>query len=279
MRQRFLGHFISQFSFSIFQYRMHHHITIGKQTIPVISQVVSQDTLDKVMTFQPFQDWVRTFDKEQIDHHEEMDVTEIDIQNVDIFGSGKIGFVKFKVNVKLKATGQNAPGIVFMRGGAVSMMLLLQSEDDKTQDDKIILTLQPRIPVPSYNFPELPAGMLDASGDFAGAASKEIYEETGLTIHESELIDLTEKAYGDQWKGVYPSAGGSDEFLRLFLCYKKMKQQDIDALEGKLTGLRQEGENITLRLVSFKDAWKSSPDAKLLCSLTLYAELKKLNLI
>lgn len=58
------------------------------------------------------------------------------------------------------------------------MMILLQS-DDETQEDKIILTLQPRLPVPSYNFPELPAGMLDSSGDFAGAASKEIQEETG----------------------------------------------------------------------------------------------------
>lgn len=201
-------------------------------------------------------------------------------------------------------------------------MILLQS-DDETQEDKIILTLQPRLPVPSYDFPELPAGMLDSSGDFSGAASKEIQEETGkllspgclnvwlisdwtigLTINESELIDLTELAYGDRWRGMYPSAGGSgkkkkkknakqtdlqegealmdtkqlcwlDEFLRLFLCRKKMKQQDIVDLEGKLTGLRQEGESITLKVVPFKDAWRYSPDAKLLSSLALYDALSK----
>lgn len=30
----------------------------------------------------------------------------------------------------------------------------------------------------------------------------------GLSIKEHELVDLTEKAYGNQWQGVYPSAGG-----------------------------------------------------------------------
>ncbi|ORZ23424.1 hypothetical protein BCR42DRAFT_458759 [Absidia repens] len=253
-----------------------HYITVGQQKVPVVSDQVNQETLGKVLAFGPFQEWARTLDREQHDRKEEMVITDIQVQNVDLFGTNKIGFVKFKANIKFKATGKSAPGIVFLRGGAVSMLILLQS-DDPSHDDKIILTLQPRVPVPNYNFPELPAGMLDSSGDFAGTASKEIHEETGLTIHESELIDLTELAYGDQWRGVYPSAGGSDEFLRLFLCRKKMKQQDINNLEGKLTGLRQDGENITLKLVSFKDAWKHSPDAKLLCSLALYDALMKSN--
>lgn len=30
----------------------------------------------------------------------------------------------------------------------------------------------------------------------------------GLTIKEDELIDMTALAYGGQWQGVYPSAGG-----------------------------------------------------------------------
>lgn len=175
------------------------------------------------------------------------------------------------------------------RGGAVSMLLVLKAKDEQ---DKIILTLQPRIPIPHFAFPELPAGMLDGSGNFVGTAAKEIEEETGLKIKEEELVDLTELAYGDQYRGVYPSAGGSgkmfitksklviiivyrlDEFLRLFACVKHMDKSEIDELEGKLTGLREHGENITLKLVSFKDAWKESPDAKLLSSLTLYQALK-----
>lgn len=69
----------------------------------------------------------------------------------------------------------------------------------------------------------------------------------------------------------------SDEFLRLFLCIKQMQQSDMQALEGKLTGLRDRGENITLKLVPLKEAWKEAPDAKLLSSLALYHYLSESN--
>lgn len=65
-----------------------------------------------------------------------------------------------------------------------------------------------------------------------------------------------------------------DEFIRLFMCIKELPRSEIKKLEGKLTGLRDRGENITLKLVSLKEAWKAAPDAKLLCSLALYHALK-----
>ncbi|CAO3679546.1 unnamed protein product [Umbelopsis vinacea] len=185
------------------------------------------------------------------------------------------GFVKFKADVELKETGKKVPGIVFMRGGAVSMMLILRASDSKDKGDRVVFTLQPRVPVPSMRMPELPAGMLDGSGNFSGTAAKEIEEETGLKIEEHELVDLTELAYGDSWRGVYPSSGGSDEFLRLFVCVKSLPSKEIDELEGKLTGLRDHGEAITLKLVKLEHAWKESPDAKLLSSLALFDALKR----
>lgn len=54
-----------------------------------------------------------------------------------------------------------------------------------------------------------------------------------------------------------------------------MSHADIQKLEGKLTGLRDRGENITLKLVPLKDAWRMAPDAKLLSSLALYHALKE----
>jgi ADP-sugar diphosphatase len=53
-----------------------------------------------------------------------------------------------------------------------------------------------------------------------------------------------------------------------------MTATEVDELQGKLTGLRDQGENITLKLVELEDAWRYSPDAKLLSSLTLYQALK-----
>lgn len=92
--------------------RMTHTVTIANQQVPLTGS--SPDILDKVMAFQPFQEWVQRFDKSQKERDNEMDVKSIEIQNTDIFGSGKLGFVKFKADVRFKDTGKNAPGIVFM---------------------------------------------------------------------------------------------------------------------------------------------------------------------
>ena len=51
--------------------------------------------------------------------------------------------------------------------------------------------------------------MLDGSGNFVGKSINEIKEETGIKVKKEELVDLTELAYGDKFKGAYPSPGGS----------------------------------------------------------------------
>ena len=157
--------------------------------------------------------------------------------------------------------------------------MLLSNEEEK----RAILTIQPRIPAGSLAFPEIPAGMLDDSGSFAGGAAKEIQEETGLSIPQNELIDMTSLALqsvkepenGETLqKAVYPSAGGSDEFIPLFLCQKQMPRRDIEGLQGRLTGLRQDGEKITLKVVPLKDLWKKGlRDGKTLAAWALYKGL------
>lgn len=60
-----------------------------------------------------------------------------------------------------------------------------------TENDKhAILTIQPRIVGGSLAFAEITAGMLDGE-TFSGGAAKEIGEETGLKVKESELVDMT----------------------------------------------------------------------------------------
>lgn len=79
-------------------------------------------------------------------------------------------------------------------------------------------------------------------------------------------------------KAVYPSPGGSDEFIPLFLCEKRMPRKDIEALQGRLTGLRQHGEKITLKIVPLKDLWKEGiRDGKTLAAWALYTGLKRDN--
>lgn len=127
--------------------------------------------------------------------------------------------------------------------------------------------------------------MLDDSGTFAGGAAKEIEEETGLSVQLSELIDMTslalQSAQGVQdgeslQKAMYPSAGGSDEFIPLFLCQKCIPRREIEELQGKLTGLREHGEKITLKVVPLEDLWKEGlRDGKTLAAWALYQGLRR----
>ena len=89
----------------------------------------------------------------------------------------------------------------------MAVLILLATEETVRGQEKVLLTVQPRIPIPSLGYAELPAGMLDGSGNFAGAASREIAEETGITIKEAELLDLTAMTGQPAHKGIYMSPG------------------------------------------------------------------------
>lgn len=158
------------------------------------------------------------------------------------------------------------------------------------------------MPAGTLAFAELPAGMLDEeAGAFAGVAARELQEETGLTIAQDELVDMTAQAAlearavaglgapgepesgmeaDDLQPAVYPSAGGCDEFVGLLLCRKHLPAADIQALSGRLTGLRREGERITLKVVPFRDLWlHAAGDGKAMAALGVYHGLRGRRLI
>jgi len=199
-----------------------------------------------------------------------LDVREIYVSSVDYFGP-RIGFLKIETVTFFQ--GVRIPGICFLRGGAVSILVVLECEGTKY----VILTTQPRVPVGSAALLELPAGMLDGSAKFAGVAAKELREETGLDLTEADLTDVTaavNKISGTlPVKGMLPSAGGCDEFLRLMFHKKLVTRAELDAMQGKATGLLEEGEVIKLRLVEYDQVWKICADAKLLSSMFLCERL------
>ncbi|PWY75161.1 hypothetical protein BO70DRAFT_364240 [Aspergillus heteromorphus CBS 117.55] len=259
-----------------------------------VSSAAQQLSRDDLLRFPAFRIWLstlhRSLSRQQHPSHEFASdpyvLRKIEIQAADYFGGGRLGFLKFKAEVS-NGNGETLPGSVFLRGGSVGMLLILQPDDvspTAESEKRAILTIQPRIPAGSLAFAEIPAGMLDDSGSFAGGAAKEIQEETGLTIPQDELIDMTSLALqsgteaddGEALqRAVYPSAGGSDEFIPLFLCQKRMARKDIEALQGRLSGLRQHGEKITLKVVPLKDLWREGlRDGKTLAAWALYRGLR-----
>lgn len=264
----------------------------SKPEVPV--HLTSDLSQEQLLSFPAFKTWISTLqhslstqqNKSHTFHSAPYKLRNIDIQSVDFFGGERVGFIKLKAEVS-NDNGELLPGSVFLRGGSVGMLLILQPDDipSNTEDEKhVILTLQPRIPAGSLSLAELPAGMLDDAGTFAGGAAKEIEEETGLEIPANELINMTELALSSATsdneehlqKGVYPSPGGCDEFVPIFLWQKRISREQMKEWQGKLTGLRDHGEKITLMLCPLEQAWRQGGrDAKVLSGWALYEGLRK----
>eukprot|EP01127_Copromyxa_protea_P023632 TRINITY_DN892_c0_g1_i11.p1 TRINITY_DN892_c0_g1~~TRINITY_DN892_c0_g1_i11.p1 ORF type:complete len:196 (-),score=35.19 TRINITY_DN892_c0_g1_i11:980-1567(-) len=187
-----------------------------------------------------------------------------------MFGPHNVGFIKFKCQA-LDRDGDALPASIFMRGGAVAILVILKCNGK----DYALLVRQTSLATGEPLFPAIPAGMLDGEGYFAGVAAKEIKEETGLVIDASELTDLIELTYGDRYEGMYVSVGGTDEFIRLYSYTKTITEEELNGLEGKLTGAKEENEKIVLTLVPLEDLWRTTSDSKALSAIALYEGLKK----
>jgi len=257
-----------------------HALKVGLRSIPLVA-AHDKINLKQVSEFKPLLAWAKNLAKEEeqavkgnATGEPSVRVEKVEVKNVDYFGS-KVGFVNLAVDAQLTESGKKPPGFIFMRGGAVAVLLIIKTTSPSGEAlEHIVLTKQPRLSIPSFNFPEIPAGMLDGSGDFVGKCAEELKEECGITLDHNTLIDMTELAYGDKWDGVYPSVGGCDEFLRLFVSFIDKEWNELKELEGRLGGLREDGESISMTLVALKDAYKAAPDAKLLSSLALFNALK-----
>ena len=242
----------------------------------------------------PFVDWAERMDARLVVHS-------IALSDVDYFGH-RVGFLKFTAHVT--KDGVALPGIVFMRGGAVAVLPLLRCDGERF----VLCCRQPRVPCGVADFLEIPAGMLDGSGHFSGVAAKEMQEETGLDIGADELVDLTALAFGcggggdggsgggsgdggdaasalaapspqPPLRGVYPSVGACDEFVRLLYYRRDVTRAELEALRGKATGCLHEGELITLEVVPYDELWRRAPDAKTLAAMLLLERLAARGLV
>jgi 8-oxo-dGTP pyrophosphatase MutT (NUDIX family) len=224
------------------------------------------------------------------------------VQSYDLFGGNRVGFLKLRAEVTNSAR-ESLPGAVFLRGPSVGMLVMLIPDDGdassrraegEEEERYVLLTVQARIPAGSLAFAELPAGMVDddasesEQGKFAGAAAREIYEELGIEIPASELVCLSDLATsGDNpsprqgeeeglASAMYPSPGGCDEYIPIYMHERRVPRDSLREWTGKLTGLREHGEKITLKLVPMRDLWREGRrDAKALAALALWEGLRR----
>ncbi|KAI5417427.1 Nudix hydrolase 14 [Lathyrus oleraceus] len=155
------------------------------------------------------------------------------------------------------------------------MLILLESEGETF----VVLTEQARVPVGRIIL-ELPAGMLDDDkGDIVGTAVREVEEETGINLNVEDMVDLTAFLDSSTGRTVFPSPGGCDEEISIFLCRKHVDKEVITHLQGKETGLREHGELIKVRVIPYKNLWRATADCKVLVAIALLEMAKKEGLL
>ncbi|KAL5319112.1 hypothetical protein ACEPPN_012161 [Leptodophora sp. 'Broadleaf-Isolate-01'] len=241
--------------------------------------------------FTAFDNWVETLkkdfelqkDKKHMFHEHPFSLRAVQIQAVNWWGKGDepLGFLMMKTTIR-NDEDKELPGIVFLRGGSIAVLIVLNSEERK-EEKFVVMTMQPRVPAGNLAFWEIPAGMLDDEAKkVKSKAIDEIEEETGLKIPYDELQDMTKMALesattnDNSQPAMYPSPGGSDEYIHLLVWEKEMDEKNIMDLREKLTGLRAQGELITLKLVRYEDLWREGArDGKTVASWALYEGLKR----
>ncbi|RCI12197.1 hypothetical protein L249_0900 [Ophiocordyceps polyrhachis-furcata BCC 54312] len=252
-------------------------------------------TQGQLQSFRPFKNWMTTLNKSlerqkaasHPFHADPYALRSVTVQSFDRFGGDRLGFVKLAATVSNSA-GESLPGAALLRGPSVAVLVMLIPDDDSSGDERyVVMTMQPRIPVGSMAFAELPAGMVDDAGSLKGAAAKEMEEELGITIKDDELTCLSDMAADDGGEekfdddeglaaAMYPSAGGCDEHVTLYSLERRIPRQQLRDWTGRLTGLRDEGERITLKLVPMKKLWREGArDAKALGALALWEALRR----
>jgi ADP-sugar diphosphatase len=245
----------------------------------------------QLLAFVPFNNWLESLKKSLSEQYSDPEhpfrkdpysLRFIDIHAANWFetkSGPKLGFLTMEAGVRNNNNKDNSlPGVIFLRGGSVAMLMIIKS-DTKSDDRWVIMTQQPRIPAGSLNFFEIPAGMIDEEEVFAGAAAREIEEETGIKVSKRSLTDMTALALesassseSHMQKAMYPSPGGCDEFIPLFLYQATMSETRINGMKGNLRGVR--GEKITVKLVKYEELWREGArDAKTLAAWALYEGL------
>jgi ADP-sugar diphosphatase len=248
-------------------------------------------TKEKVLGFTAFQNWIGTLEASLQRQHYTTHTFKDDPYylrwiKIQAFDEFKIKGIKRVYFIKLFAEVTNdknefLPGVVFLRGGSVAVLMIVRPTDAPLER-YVIMTEQARIAAGSLSFMEIPAGMLDDERNIKLAALREIQEEVGIFPKADELIDMTKLAVRDHrvseniQNAMYPSPGGCDEFISIFLWEKELDRLDIENLKDRLMGDRAAAEKITVRLLEYEQLVAvGARDGKTLAAWSLYEYLKR----
>lgn len=223
--------------------------------------------LEAITKAPKFLEWMNNFNRDEIDFQE------FNITDVDFFGPvqpNKLGFVKGYGVAKDKATGEDIPAIVFIRGNSVAVLIVVRVKE--TGKKHVLMCKQLRFPC-GRSLIEACAGMMDAeTRNIVGVVFNEVKQETGFVINEAEVISLG---------SMRPSGGGCDEMIHLYAWETEISSSEY---EEKLTNVYGEGVHEKIKLIfydfeTFDETLNLVGDAKAECCWRRYLLSNKRKLL
>ena len=138
-------------------------IKINGKDVSYTTETPSINVQDIVTRFIPFKDWCSSVDPN-------IRITNIHFQQVDISRSSTILFLKMKCTAFFGEETIPIPGVVFLRGNAVSCLIEIICQGQTYA----LLIEQPRLATGRSHFREVVAGMMDGDSAFAGSMVREV---------------------------------------------------------------------------------------------------------
>ena len=189
----------------------------------VFRESLTEEQKNRVLTSDKYENWFNSLNENSV-------IEKITIHKVHFFGD-RIGFID--VEATTKVNDKYVPGISFLRGDSVAILIVLKVDDE----EYTIFTNEFRTPV-AKTIKSIPAGMID-NGDVKSTAIKELQEEVDpdFSIDVKDLV-LLDKSY--------TSTGESDQVLFIYYIEKEITREQLESYQGKVTGAEDEKEEIVL---------------------------------
>ena len=220
---------------------------------------IAKEDYSLIVESKIFKDWLQA-------SREKFIVSKVHFESVNYFDKKHVPlFIKLKATATLP-DGRPVHGIALVRGNAVGVLVVLRCEGQKY----LLLVRQPRLAISEQASLEIPAGILDWSGDYRKVALSELEEEAQIEADESELIDLTDFWWKGTTSGFAGSCGILDERIRLYAIERDVTREQLNAMDGKNQTYVDENEWIRTEVLPYEEAAHKFVDGKNLIALFLY---------
>ena len=220
---------------------------------------IAKEDYSLIVESKIFKDWLEA-------SREKFIVTKVHFESVNFFDKKHVPlFIKLKATATLP-DGRPVHGIALVRGNAVGVLVVLRCEGQKY----LLLVRQPRLAISEQASLEIPAGILDWSGDYRKVALSELEEEAQIKADDSELIDLMDFWYKGKSDGFAASCGLLDERIRLYAIERDVTPEQLKAMDGRDQEYTEEIEWIKTVVMPYEEAAREFVDGKNLIALFLY---------